>query len=112
MNTRFVPVAMLTAIALVMLLSPASTTPSGPEHADKVVHAMLFAALAASSRYALLPPVVTVVWLAFFAATTEFLQGVLPIGRHGSVWDFLADMMGVAAVLAVQSASRRSRSRV
>lgn len=91
---------------------PGSATPSGPEHADKVVHALLFAALAAASRYALLTPRITVLWLAAFAVITEILQGVLPIGRHGSVWDLCADMVGVAIGLAAQSAIMRSRSRV
>ncbi|AII04753.1 VanZ like protein [Rhodococcus wratislaviensis] len=109
---RSVPVAALTVLALVMLLSPASATPSGPEHADKVVHALLFAALAAASRYALLTPRITVLWLAAFAVITEILQGVLPIGRHGSVWDLCADMVGVAIGLAAQSAIMRSRSNV
>ncbi|MEV0945999.1 VanZ family protein [Rhodococcus sp. NPDC049939] len=94
-----------------MLLSPASATPAGPEHADKVVHALLFAALAVASRYALMSPRTTVLWLAAFAAITEILQGVLPIGRQGSLWDLCADLVGVAIGLTAQSATMRSRSR-
>ncbi|MFZ2172643.1 MAG: VanZ family protein [Rhodococcus sp. (in: high G+C Gram-positive bacteria)] len=107
---RTVPVAALTVLALIMLLSPAGATPSGPEHADKVVHAVLFGALAYSSRYALMSVRLTVGWLACFAVVTEVLQGVLPIGRLGSVWDLLADMVGVGLGLAVQSVIMRSRS--
>lgn len=101
----------LTVVALVMLLSPASATPSGPEHADKVVHALLFAALAVASRYARMTPQITVLWLAAFGAITEILQGVLPIGRQGSLWDLFADVVGVAIGLTAQSAIMRSRSR-
>ncbi|WP_213577849.1 VanZ family protein [Rhodococcus sp. USK13] len=107
---RSVPVVALTGLALIMLLSPASATPTGPEHADKVMHALLFAALAGASRYALLPVRVTVLWLTAFAVVTEILQGILPIGRHGSVWDLLADTLGVVMGLAVHSAVMRSRS--
>ncbi|QNG19470.1 VanZ family protein [Rhodococcus triatomae] len=112
MIARRVPVAILTAIALVMLLSPASATPSGPEHSDKLVHALLFAALAAASLYARFGPSVTAGWLVAFAAGTELAQAALPLGRHGSVWDFVADVAGVAAVLAGHAVIRRSRSAV
>ncbi|WP_072687457.1 hypothetical protein [Rhodococcus marinonascens] len=94
-----------------MLLSPASAAPSGPEHADKVVHALLFASLAVASRYALMTPRMTVLWLAAFGVVTEILQGALPIGRQGSEWDLSADMVGVAIGLIAQSAIMRSRNR-
>ncbi|NLG56447.1 MAG: VanZ family protein [Rhodococcus sp.] len=108
MTPRRIPVVVASVVVLVMLLSPASSTPTGPEHADKVVHALMFAVLAGASLYGRISPTMTAVWLIVFAAATELAQAVLPIGRHGSLWDFAADVGGVVIVLAVAWLVRRS----
>jgi len=95
-DRRFVPLAIATLIVLVMLFSPGSTVPSGPENSDKVTHALMFAALAITSRYARIGVAWTAVWLLAFAAASEVLQGALPIQRSCSIWDAAADAVGIA----------------
>ncbi|WP_241386117.1 VanZ family protein [Rhodococcus sp. CH91] len=93
-----------------MLLSPGGTVPSGPPHADKVTHALMFAALAICSRYARIPPALTVVWLGFYGVLTEVLQATVAVRRSGSFWDWCADLFGVVVGIAVFAVvHRRSR---
>lgn len=94
-DRRFVPLAIATVIVLVMLFSPGSTVPSGPENSDKLTHALMFTALALTSRYARIGAAWTAGWLLAFAAISEVLQGSLPIQRSGSVWDAAADAVGI-----------------
>ena len=109
-DRRFVPLAIATLIVLVMLFSPGSTVPSGPENSDKVTHALMFAALAITSRYARIGVAWTAVWLLAFAAASEVLQGALPIQRSCSIWDAAADAVGVVIGLVVaQVLARRLR---
>lgn len=98
---RFVPLAVTTVIVLVMLFSPGSTVPSGPQNSDKVTHALMFAALAVTSRYARVGVAWTAAWLLVFAGLSEVLQGALPIQRSCSVWDAAADAVGIALGLVV-----------
>lgn len=101
----------MTAIALVLLFSPGSTVPSGPEHADKVTHALIFLGLAVTSRHARITAGHTVAWLACFAVVTEILQSLLPINRSGSVWDVAADLVGVVlGLVAARYVGRHSQS--
>ena len=100
-DRRWVPLAVATVIVLVMLFSPGGSVPSGPEHSDKVTHALMFAALALTSRYARIGVGWTAAWLLAFAAASEVLQGVLPINRGCSVWDAAADAVGIALGLAL-----------
>lgn len=104
---RFVPLAVTTVIVLVMLFSPGSTVPSGPENSDKVTHALMFAALAVTSRYARIGVAWTAAWLLVFAGLSEVLQGALPIQRGCSVWDAAADAVGIALGLVVARALAR-----
>lgn len=107
----YVPVTLSTIVVTVMLLSPGGTVPSGFPHADKITHLLMFAVLAACSRYARIPPVVTVVWLAAYGVLTEVLQATVAVRRSGSFWDWVADLVGVAVGLAVAAAiGRRVRS--
>ncbi|WP_137724646.1 VanZ family protein [Prescottella subtropica] len=92
---RYVPLAIATVIVLVMLFSPGSTVPSGPENSDKVTHALMFAALAITSRYAGISVAWTAGWLLVFAGLSEVLQGALPIQRSCSIWDAVADAVGI-----------------
>ncbi|MDH6677763.1 VanZ family protein [Rhodococcus sp. LBL1] len=109
-DKRYVPLAIATLIVLVMLFSPGSTVPSAPENSDKVTHALMFAALAVTSRYARIGVAWTAAWLLAFAALSEVLQGALPIQRSCSIWDAAADAVGVVIGLVVaQVLARRLR---
>lgn len=98
---RYLPLAVMVPISLVMLFSPGSTVPSGPPNSDKLVHALLFAALAAAATLAGFLRLHTAVGLLAYAAVSEVLQQALPIHRSGSPWDFAADAVGVAIGLGV-----------
>ncbi|WP_085989451.1 hypothetical protein [Prescottella equi] len=98
-DRRCVPLAIATMVVLVMLFSPGSTVPSGPENSDKITHALMFAALALTSRYARIGVGWTATWLLTFAAVSEVLQGALPIQRSCSVWDAAADTVGIVVGL-------------
>ncbi len=97
----------------VMLLLPREELSSHAPN-DKVGHLVTFAALALVGRWAHLPWVALAVGLAAYAATTEVLQSLLPVNRHGDVRDLLADVVGVllglAASLVVARAAARSRT--
>ncbi|OWY82089.1 VanZ family protein [Rhodococcus sp. BUPNP1] len=109
---RALPLVLAVVVITAMLLSPGGTVPSGPPHADKVTHAVMFVALALCSRYARISPVVTVVWLGLYGVLTEILQATVAVRRSGSFWDWCADLAGVAIGLAVAAAvGSRSRTR-
>lgn len=109
---RALPLIVAVVVITAMLLSPGGTVPSGPPHADKVTHALMFLALALCSRYAWISPVVTVVWLGLYGVLTEILQATVAVRRSGSFWDWCADLVGVAIGLAVAAVvGSRSRTR-
>lgn len=91
------------ALSLVVLFAPARNVPGAPPGVDKVVHAALFLALAATGRWAGLRPAVLLPALAAYAAGSEVLQGLAPIGRTTSVADWFADVAGVLAGLGLWS---------
>ena len=112
-NHRYWPLAIAVVIALIMLFSPGSTVPSGPENSDKVTHTLMFVVLAMTSLHARIPWWLTALWLIAFAAVSEVLQGVLPISRSGSVWDAAADLVGIAIGIGIAAAvgyRRRARA--
>ncbi|MFD4181776.1 VanZ family protein [Rhodococcus sp. NPDC058514] len=96
---RAVPLVIVALITLAMLFSPGSTVPSGPPNIDKVTHLLMFAALAYSARFAGVAVTAVIVWAGLYAAVSEVLQGLLPIHRSASVWDWAADIVGVAVGL-------------
>jgi VanZ family protein len=97
-------------ISLVVLFAPAPEVPAGPDGVDKIVHVGLFAALAASGRYAgvtarrLLPALVV------YGALSELLQSVPVIARSTSLADWLADVAGLTAGYLGAVAAMRARS--
>ncbi|MCK0091151.1 VanZ family protein [Rhodococcus sp. F64268] len=94
-----------------MLLTPGGTVPSGPPHTDKVTHALMFAVLAYCSRSARISPAITVAWLAAYGIVTEILQATVAVRRSGSVWDWCADLVGIAIGLAIAAGiGRRVRA--
>jgi VanZ family protein len=104
---RRVPFALVVVLSLVVLFSPASQVPSGIQINDKVVHASLFLALAATGIVARLPVRALALGLVVYAGVSEVLQAVLPIDRDGSAWDALADVLGVALGLTAALVVRR-----
>ena len=98
------------ALSLVMLFSPASDVPSGFAYSDKLVHFLLFAALAATGRLAGIPPLPLLLGLMAYAGLSEILQSVLPLDRRGDVRDAVADVLGALTGLgAVVLVSRNRR---
>jgi membrane associated rhomboid family serine protease len=89
------------ALSLVVLFAPAGDVPSAPPGVDKVVHGVLFLALAATGRWAGLRPAVLLPALVVYAAGSEVLQGLSGIGRTASALDWAADVVGVLAGVAL-----------
>lgn len=109
--SRRTPFVLVTLLSLWTLFSPGPTVPEGPPYGDKVVHALLFAALAVTGRQAGLRPVVLLAALVVYAAGSEVLQSVLPINRIGDVLDATVDVLGaVLGVVAWQRLRPRSSS--
>ncbi len=79
---------------MVVLFSPRA--PAGGEliGVDKVIHALLFGLLAASTRARFRAGLG---WVLTYAAVSELLQALLPLNRDGSIADAVAD--GVGALL-------------
>nr|WP_314143428.1 VanZ family protein [uncultured Rhodococcus sp.] len=98
-STYRIPLAVTFVVSLIVLFTPASGVPSGFQHSDKIIHFVLFAALAYTSRLAGIGWTRTALWVPAFAAISEVLQAILPLGRSGSVADALADAAGVAVGL-------------
>jgi VanZ family protein len=96
-------------VSLVMLFAPASHVPSGFEVSDKLVHFLLFAALAVTGRAAGLPAVPLAAGLAAYAGISEVLQTILPIDRNGDPRDALADLLGALSGLVGVGLARRNR---
>jgi VanZ family protein len=94
--SRRTPFAVVVLLSLWMLFSPGSTVPSGPPYSDKVVHALLFAALALTGLRAGLRVPLLLAGLAVYAGGSEVLQSTLPIHRDGDVADAVVDLVGVA----------------
>ncbi|MBA2481031.1 MAG: VanZ family protein [Planctomycetes bacterium] len=92
-----------TAAVVAMLLSPSSYVTSEHllPHADKIAHAVVFAALAIvwrwseASWHTILPGAIAL------AGITEVLQAYLPIHRDGEFLDAAADLAGACAGLLI-----------
>ena len=78
-------------MSLAVLFAPADDVPSSPPGVDKVVHLLLFAALAASGRWAGVRAGVLGVLLVAYAAVSEVVQSVPALDRSASVADWAAD---------------------
>lgn len=103
--------AVVVLVSLAVLFAPADDVPASPPGVDKVVHLLLFAALAASGRWAGARAGVLGVLLVAYAAVSEVVQGVSTLDRSASVADWAADVVGVlAGLLAWAWAGRRARA--
>src|SRR4051812_6978767 len=85
--------AVVVLVSLAVLFAPESDVPAAPPGVDKVVHVLLFAALALSGRWAGVGWRVLGVGLVVYGAVSEVLQGVTPLGRSASVFDWFADVL-------------------
>jgi hypothetical protein len=103
--------AVAVLVSLAVLFAPASDVPFAPAGVDKVVHGLLFAALAVTGRWAGIGRAALAVLLVTYGAVSEILQAVTPLARSGSVADWLADVAGVLAGLALWQliSGRRAR---
>jgi hypothetical protein len=103
--------AVVVLVSLAVLFTPADDVPWAPPGVDKLVHLLLFAALAGSGRWAGARAGVLGVLLVAYAAVSEVVQGMSALERSASVADWLADVVGVlAGLLAWAWAGRRSRT--
>ena len=94
---------------------PGSALPKNPiliiPHLDKFVHAFLYFPLAvilgaefdlAKKKYLVWAgPVFTLMIIAFYGGMIEILQGTLFVNRSADIFDFLSDVIGGLAGLAV-----------
>lgn len=99
----------LVLLSFVVLFAPGSDVPPAPHGVDKLVHAGLFAGLAVTGRWAGLPGRPLAAGLAAYAAVSEVIQALAPLRRDGSVWDWLADVVGMVLGLLLWAALTRRR---
>ncbi|MGW3467908.1 VanZ family protein [Saccharopolyspora sp. NPDC000995] len=102
-----IPFGIAALASLVIIFMPASGVPTAPPGTDKVVHFVLFGALAATGRIAGFRTTRLLPGLVGYAAASEILQGLLPIGRSCEVADGLVDVAGALAGWAVVAAVRQ-----
>ncbi|WP_344689739.1 VanZ family protein [Blastococcus jejuensis] len=91
--------AVMVLVSLAVLFAPASDVPTAPPGVDKVVHALLFLALALTGRWAGIGQALLGGALVGYAVVSELAQGLTPLARTMSVADWLADVVGILAGL-------------
>jgi len=101
--------AVAVLVSLAVLFAPPGDVPATPYGVDKVVHALLFAALAFTARWAGVGRGVTAGLLVLYAAVSEALQGTDLVARDASLGDWLADVVGVLAGLLLWRAATLAR---
>ena len=102
--------AVVVLVSLAVLFAPASDVPSAPPGVDKLVHGALFAALAASGRWAGCGAAPLGGLLVGYAVASELIQGLTPLARSASVADALADVVGIGLGLAASAVLSRRTS--
>ena len=98
--------AFAVAASFLVLYWPSAGGPGIP-HADKVVHVVLFAAMAFAGFRGRIPALLLVAFLAVHAGSSEVIQDRLLPGRGGDVYDVVADLAGVLAGWVLHWASWR-----
>jgi hypothetical protein len=93
--------AVTVLVSLAVLFAPASDVPVAPPGVDKLVHLLLFAALAITARWAGMGVRLAAVLLPAYAAASELLQALPALGRSADLLDWVADAAGVLLGLAV-----------
>ncbi len=99
--------AVTVLVSLAVLFAPGSDVPTAPPGVDLLVHLVLFCALALAGRWAGIRPLPLAVLLVAYGGVSEVVQAVSDLQRSGSVVDWLADAVGVAAGLRAWSAVER-----
>ena len=95
--------ALVLQLYVLYLYVPGSPDPVSIPHADKLVHAAVFAVPTAVGVLAGLRPWVVGVLLALHAPVSEMVQHFWLPGRSGEPWDAAADLVGVALGLVLGS---------
>lgn len=101
-------------VSTLVLFTPGSQVPAGPWWSDDVVHITIFMLLAVTGRTLPVRRPVLGAGLVGYAAFSEVVQAVAPLHRTGSVFDVLADVMGIGlglGISAVHSVHRRRTRR-
>ncbi len=102
--------ASVLVLSLVILFVPGNDVPAAPVGVDKVVHLVLFGALAYTAVLAGLGRSSAIGLLLLYAAGSEVLQALPVLGRSASALDWLADAAGVLVGIALTVAARRRRT--
>ena len=84
------------AVSVIVLFSPQTGVPTTPPGTDKVVHAVLFAGLAATGWLAGTRRRWLVPALLAYAVVSELIQASPVLDRQASMADVAADVVGVA----------------
>ena len=87
--------AVVVLVSLAVLFAPASDVPSAAAGVDKIVHLVLFAALALTGRWAGIAARPLALLLLGYAAVSEVVQGLSALDRSMSPADWAADAVGV-----------------
>ena len=101
------------AVASYLLIAPNVGPPPVIPFQDKLFHAIIFAALTGPGAL-VLPRKYFWFWAAHMIALGAGIEIVQPFGdsgRTGSIWDFLADLAGIAAALGIGRAIRARAER-
>lgn len=96
------------ALAAYLLIAPPVGPPPVIPFQDKLFHAVVFAALTGPAVL-VFPRKYLWFWVAHMIALgagIEIVQAMGDNGRTGSVWDFLADLAGIAVALGIGRAIR------
>ncbi len=101
--------AVAVLVSAAVLFAPGSDVPAAPAGVDKLVHALVFLVLALTGRWAGVGRPVLGGVLVAYAAGSELVQGLAPLGRSTSVGDLLADVVGVLLGLAIWQLGERRR---
>lgn len=91
-TAAFVTVLLL---SLVVLFSPRTPSEQGIPHLDKVVHATLFALLAATTWWRFPAHRLGLLAVLVYAGLSEVVQATVVTSRDGDVRDFSANVLGV-----------------
>ncbi|MGI8537837.1 MAG: VanZ family protein [Mycobacteriales bacterium] len=82
--------------SVVVLFAPSAGGMSPFPGSDKVVHLLLFAGLAFTTRWRFGPVMAGLAAVAGYAALSEVVQAYALPGRSGDPYDVLADLTGAA----------------
>lgn len=99
---NYIPAVCITVGIAIMSLTESSYMPSVSLN-DKVIHALLYAVLAAAWWLAIKRPVWIIVGVTLYGALLELLQHYCTLTRSGEWLDLLADFVGatIAIILAI-----------